>query len=66
MILTMPPIILFLYALLVILALCVGLLGFRLYAVQMHVKRLKKIIMRLEGELDNDPEDEAPTIGMND
>jgi hypothetical protein len=53
-----------LIVLLLILLVSIGVLGTRLYNVLQYVKRLKKVIRKLEGE--SDPKEEPETIVMND
>lgn len=62
----MDAILILLYLLIVVLTIGIVALWFRLFMVREHVKRLKKIILHLEGEQDQDPGDEPEVIGRND
>jgi hypothetical protein len=44
----------------------IALLATRLYNVLQYVKRLKKVIRKLEGETFNDPKEEPEAVVMND
>lgn len=62
----MPDIIPILYFLIVLLTALIVILWFRLYAVRNYVRRLKKVILKLEGRNVVDPKEESPAITMND